>query len=351
MLPAVTEDITSSYGSDNGVYVPVIEDSVSDYNGDGDGEDESSISDCESVTSGSRIMKLEQTSSFRLIGMVKVDVSDKLHEIIGKKFVDRLGYYGIDAEIECIHRNLFDVTEIALARFSSFRLFSNSVEKKNGGDANVKFAWFGGSKEEIVNIVVHGFGCDNIRNGPGSGSFGCGIVLSADHSPLESVDAAIVDEDGIKHLLLCRVLMGKSEVVNRGSTQCYPSSDEFQSGVDDLVSPKRIIIWSSQMNTHILPEFVVSFKTLTRSKSDGVVPVRVEKPVSPWIPIPNLLAALSKILAPKAMEEIMQFRRSYLEHKICRRDMIKGIGEVTGDRLLLMVLKDFTKQRRSNQVD
>lgn len=77
------------------------------------------------------------------------------------------------------------------------------------------------------------------------------------------MEAAIVDEDGIKHLLLCRVLMGKSEVVNRGSMQCYPSSDEFQSGVDDLVSPKRIIIWSSQMNTHILPEFVVSFKTLT----------------------------------------------------------------------------------------
>ncbi|XP_076947535.1 putative inactive poly [ADP-ribose] polymerase SRO5 [Bidens hawaiensis] len=348
MIPAVTEDITSSYGSDNGVYVPVIEGSVSDDNsednGNGDGEGDSSISDCESVTSGSRIVEVEQTSSFGLIGMVKVDVSDKLHEIIGKKFVARLGYYGIDAEIECIHRNLFDFSEIAQARFSSFRMFANSVEKKNGGDANVKFAWFGGSKGEIVNIVVHGFGCHNIRN---AGSFGHGIVLSADHSPLESVDAAIVDEDGIKHILLCRVSMGKSEVVNRGSTQCYPSSDEFQSGVDDLVSPKKIIIWSSQMNTHILPEFVVSFKTLTSIDR----PVRVEKPVSPWIPIPNLLAVLSKILAPKAMEEIAQFRRSYLERKICRRDMIKGIREVTGDRLLLAVLKDFTKQRRSNRVD
>ncbi|KAM0060578.1 putative poly(ADP-ribose) polymerase, catalytic domain, RST domain-containing protein [Helianthus debilis subsp. tardiflorus] len=166
------------------------------------------------------------------------------------------------------------------------------------------------------------------------------------------VESATADEYGIKHILLCRVLLGKSELVSRGSTQCYPSSDDFQSGVDDLLSPKKLIVWSSQMNTHILPEFVISFKTLSSingPKSDGV-PVRHEKPVSPWIPIPNLIAALSKILAPKAIKEITQFRRSYIEHKISRREMIRGIREVTGDRLLLMVLKDFTQQRRSKRL-
>ena len=76
-----------------------------------------------------------------------------------------------------------------------------------------------------------------------------------------SVESAIVDGDGLKHILLCRVLLGKTEAVNRFSTQCHPSSEEFDSGVDDLVSPKKYIIWSSQMNTHILPEFVISFKT------------------------------------------------------------------------------------------
>lgn len=34
------------------------------------------------------------------------------------------------------------------------------------------------------------------------------------------------------------------------------------------------------------------------------------------------------------------------EHKISRRDMIQGIRECTGDSLLLMVLKDFTEQRK-----
>lgn len=75
------------------------------------------------------------------------------------------------------------------------------------------------------------------------------------------MESAIVDEDGVKHLLLCRVILGKLELVNPSSTQCHPSSENFQSGVDDLVSPKKFIVWSNQMNTHILPEFVVSFKT------------------------------------------------------------------------------------------
>ncbi|KAI3669201.1 hypothetical protein L6452_40428 [Arctium lappa] len=71
--------------------------------------------------------------------------------------------------------------------------------------------------------------------------------------------------------------------------------------------------------------------------------VHLRKPVSLWIPIPDLIAALSKILPPKAMKEITQYRCSYI-HKISRRDMIQGIREFTGDRLLLMVLKDFTEQ-------
>ncbi|KAI3761364.1 hypothetical protein L1987_51778 [Smallanthus sonchifolius] len=335
------EEVSSSFESEDDVNIPVIAGSVSGDSSEDEGEgegDSSSISDCESVTSGTRIVEDPN-------GLVRLGASDELRGIIEKKFVSKLGYIGIDARVQNIHSNLFDASAITQARLMSFQIFTKSVEKKNGGDANIKCAWFGGSKDEINKIILHGFGSDNIQK---NGSFGHGIVLSADHSPLESVESAIVDEDGIKHILLCRVILGKSELVNRGSMQCYPSSDDFQSGVDDLLSPKRYVVWSSQMNTYILPEFVISFKMLTsmnRPKSDGI-----KKPVSPWIPIPDLIAALSKILAPKAMKNIIQFRRNYIELKICRRDMIRGIRDITGDRLLLTVLKDFTQQRRSNQL-
>lgn len=78
------------------------------------------------------------------------------------------------------------------------------------------------------------------------------VVYSACNSP--------VDKDGLRHLLLTRVIMGKSEVVPIGSEQCQPSSEEFDSGVDNLQTPNKYIVWSTHMNTHTLPEYIVSFR-------------------------------------------------------------------------------------------
>lgn len=69
------------------------------------------------------------------------------------------------------------------------------------------------------------------------------------------------DEEGTKHLLLCRVILGKPEQIVSGSKQSYPSSSQFDSGVDDLENPRKYVIWSSTMNSYILPSHVVSFKS------------------------------------------------------------------------------------------
>lgn len=69
------------------------------------------------------------------------------------------------------------------------------------------------------------------------------------------------DEDGVKHMALCRVILGNVEKVEAGSQQCHPSSPEFDTGVDDPTCPKRYIVWCSNMNRHILPEYIVSFKS------------------------------------------------------------------------------------------
>lgn len=61
-------------------------------------------------------------------------------------------------------------------------------------------------------------------------------------------------------MLLCRVILGNMEQVSPGSQQKYPSSNEYDSGVDDCLNPKRYVVWSSYLNTHIHPEYVVSFK-------------------------------------------------------------------------------------------
>ncbi|XP_071712464.1 probable inactive poly [ADP-ribose] polymerase SRO5 [Rutidosis leptorrhynchoides] len=327
--------ILSSFGSESKVHIPVLQGSVAtnSFEYGGDDYDESSVSDCESVVSGNRIAERVLIESNETNGLVQLDESDKLYGTIVKNFVTRLGEIGINVQVECIRKNMFNSSAIAQAKLTSFQLVTKAVEKKNGGEVNVKYAWFGGSKDEIDKIVMYGFGHDNVQT---NGGFGQGIVLSAAHSPLESMESAIVDGDGMKHILLCRVLLGKTELMNCGSKQCYPSSDDFDTGVDDLVSPKKYVVWSSQMNTHILPQFVLSFKTITNV---------IRKPVSPRIPIPQLITALSKILPLKAIKEITLHHRSFIEHKISRSEMIKRIRKVTGDRVLVAVLKEFTEQR------
>lgn len=61
-------------------------------------------------------------------------------------------------------------------------------------------------------------------------------------------------------MVLCRVILGNVEVVHAGSTQFFPSDQCFDSGVDDLKNPNHYVIWNANMNTHIFPECVVSFK-------------------------------------------------------------------------------------------
>lgn len=76
----------------------------------------------------------------------------------------------------------------------------------------------------------------------------------------DSVKNSVVDKDGLRHFLLCRVILGRMEVVPPGSDQWRPSSEEYDSGVDSLQFPKEYIIWSNRINTHVLPEYVLSFK-------------------------------------------------------------------------------------------
>lgn len=69
-----------------------------------------------------------------------------------------------------------------------------------------------------------------------------------------------IDENGVRHMVLCRVIMGNMEPLRGDNAQFFTGGEEFDNGVDDVESPKHYLIWNMNMNTHIYPEFVVSFK-------------------------------------------------------------------------------------------
>jgi len=70
------------------------------------------------------------------------------------------------------------------------------------------------------------------------------------------------DDNGEKHIIPCRAILGNVEKVVTGSQHYYPSGIEFYTGADDPKNhPKCYVVWSSVMNRHIIPECVVSFKS------------------------------------------------------------------------------------------
>ncbi|KAB5532014.1 hypothetical protein DKX38_018684 [Salix brachista] len=300
-------------------------------------DQESVISDSESSSSGVSSLQFPPFND----GLIRLFEGDRVHDLIKRRFVSSLGLLGKQATVVAIHRNSFSGV-LEQARVKSFQIFAKAMENKCGGDANVKFGWYGGTRDEISEIMKHGFSARMIDNS--NGLYGCGIYLSPDDSPVECVKKLSVDKDGLRHLLLCRLILGKSEVVHPGSDQCHPSSEEFDSGMDSLSSPKKYIVWSTNMNTHILPEFVISFRAPSRLKAHFRIPESSRKPNSPWMPFPALISALSKFLPPTTTKLIIKYHRDHREKKISRKELVQQVRKIVGDRLLISVIKSFRTQ-------
>ncbi|KAM7471309.1 hypothetical protein LguiA_009492 [Lonicera macranthoides] len=295
-----------------------------------------SISDSESSISGGTN---EEPQSFD--GCIKVDEEERVYEVIKRKFISGLASVGFHTKVEAIHRN-YHSSFTSQARLQSFFIFTRAVEKKCGGIANVKYAWYGSSRNDIENIISQGFGHCTAKSHNINGMFnGCCVCLSPDDSPVESVQSSYIDKNGLRHVLLCRVILGKTELVNPSSGQCHPSSEEFDSGVDNLQSPKKYMVWSTHMNTYILPEFVISFRAPFSLKGSERIQMPVRKPTSPWMPFLALIGALSKFLPPHTVSLITKHHHDYKENKISRHELIQRVRKIAGDKLLTSVIKSF----------
>ncbi|KAK7855483.1 inactive poly [adp-ribose] polymerase rcd1 [Quercus suber] len=289
-----------------------------------------------------------------------------------------------------------DILEIYRCESTSlqarFELFQKQAEltQKCRGDANVQYAWLACSKGELPTILTHGLG----HCGPSTikSMYGSGVHLAAANCSYTSANFCDVDENGVQHLVLCQVIMGKMEVVHSGSRQNLPSCKDYDSGVDDLQNPKIYIVWTMNMNTHIYPEFVVSFKISSKTEGhligsetkldiSGVTSCQVRKhqqlessavdlsvsqpvsdsgrsegkapslgssntraPKSPWMPFPMLFAAISEKVSSGVMEKINEHYELFRTKKIGRDEFIKKLRLIVGDALLRSTITNLQCQ-------
>lgn len=111
----------------------------------------SEIDEVQSSASGS-----DSFAGFTPNGMVRVGEGSKEHGVVRKSFLMGMGLVAKDTKVVSIHKNV-NSGFTRQARLESFNVFSKAMAAKCGGDANVKYAWYAGSRDDISGIVSHGF--------------------------------------------------------------------------------------------------------------------------------------------------------------------------------------------------
>ncbi|CAN8303654.1 unnamed protein product [Cochlearia groenlandica] len=320
---------------------------------------------------------VEESCSLKLENAVsKWDETDAIASGINPAGTEGLDKDGVKKMFALGTASLGPVAVLDVGRFSSefsearLALFQKQAEitKKHRGDANVRYAWLPAKREVLSTVMTQGLGvgCTFIRKSV----YGVGIHLTAADCPYFSARYCDIDENGVRYMILCRVIMGNMELLQGVKAQFFSGGEEYDNGVDDVENPKNYIVWNINMNTHIFPEYVVRFKMSVSpiaegdlvAKHDNNSGVTLEgpknlppqlksnehggsgsansvgssttKPKSPWMTFPALFEAISHKIAEKDMSFIyadyQQLRAKMKEeiHGSMRRDneVIEQVG-------------------------
>lgn len=328
--------------------------------------------------------------------LTKLMDCDKEYVAVKNCFLTGLNKIGLATNVTGIYRNSH-TGRLGQARL---QVFNKQVEitTNSRGNANVKYAWHGASSTCISSIILHGF--SNNRLLDGGPAYGVGVYLAPEDCSYLSVPFSDLDINGEQYVVLCRVILGNVEEVPLGSHQFHPSCEKFDSGINDITNPKHYIIWSTHMNTHILPEYVVSFKAPHQSPacSDGLkaneaasdtcrntrsnlqyaqvankfsayemepctddnkenqrkiqVPRResVRMPSSAHMPFMKLLSVIGKFLPTATINSLEHLYTGYKAGRISRDVFIRKVRMIAGDKLLIEVIRNLQGQKDKMQV-
>ncbi|PON72591.1 Poly(ADP-ribose) polymerase [Trema orientale] len=209
-------------------------------------------------------------------------------------------------------------------------IFNKQMEmtKAARGTSNTVYAWYGASPKAISDVLAHGFGVSaNANTG--------GVRLSPLANPFRSAVQSEADDNGEKHMILCRVILGNVEKAEAGTQQGHPSSSEFDTGADDPKNPRWYVIWPTNMSRHILPECVVSYKSSAHS-SAGLGGFARTK-----YTFPELFSKIKGSLPHAKVQECITLYNSLKAGKLTRELFIKEFRSVAGEKVLLPAIREI----------
>lgn len=135
-----------------------------------DDENNHDSNSSESTSSTASVVS-DQFDAFTGMSLLRLNENDMIYDLTRKMFAVGMKSAGVDAQVVAIHKNVH-AGWTRRARQETFLIFQKAVAQKCGGNANIGYGWYGGSREEICDIVLHGF-----SGGREPGSHGVGVQL------------------------------------------------------------------------------------------------------------------------------------------------------------------------------
>ncbi|KAI3516246.1 hypothetical protein L1887_15157 [Cichorium endivia] len=113
-----------------------------------------------------------------MVHRVKKRSSDYMN--VWRGFVNGTRNFKKHIHVVGIYKRNYQWSVMDDAREEAFRVFTAAVARRNDGDPDMKYGWYGGSREEIGAILSHGLCSSEIR----SSSHGHGVYFSPTNNPM-----------------------------------------------------------------------------------------------------------------------------------------------------------------------
>ncbi|XP_057972908.1 probable inactive poly [ADP-ribose] polymerase SRO3 isoform X2 [Malania oleifera] len=302
-----------------------------------EGTGESSSNNQEHVSKKQQIVARD-SGTHKWANVTLLREGEKVHSTVKQLFLSGISRIEPEATITAIHQ-WTRMDPLGRARTENFQKHMNII-KAARGTCNTTLAWHGTSAEAVASILTHGFGLPS--KSCGSGIYGVGVYLSPVGLPYVSALLSDADDNGEKHVVLCRVVLGNVEKVDVGSKQTYPSNVNFDTGVDDVNNPKWYVVWSANMNSYILPLCVVSYKSFNQmaGRFRGLRSMD-------WVPIAwNMLTIkfFSKLKNSLPLQEVTELEtlcRIYEGGELPKDHFVKQLRSIVGDEVLSSTIREI----------
>ncbi|KAJ1391950.1 inactive poly [Sesbania bispinosa] len=169
--------------------------------------------------------------------------NDKTYVYTSNLFLTRIAKVDPEAVVTNIHEIRISGSHVR----ACWDEFEKQIEinKTKRGRANVVYAWYATSREEVASILSHGFQlphAENVSPLRPSIKYVISILLAWCCDFVSELSCSAmqypVAENGEKHLILCQVVLGSVEKLELEFNQTGSSRQEYDTGSNDPNNPK-----------------------------------------------------------------------------------------------------------------